>query len=253
MRTSRSEAALAAAPGSLAGRVVLVAGAGGALGAETCRALARAGATVVLLGKRVPALEQRYDELIALGAPTPAIYPMDLAGASAAQHAELAQAIERECGRLDAVVHAAARFDGLAPLAVARPEDVAATLAANLSGPMLLTQACLPLLARQRDAALVFVLDDPERQRRAYWGAYGVAKAGLAALAAILHDELENGPVRVHAVRPPALATRLRATAYLGDKPGDAEPPHRTAATIAALVGPEGASWRGTVLELAPA
>ena len=49
----------------------------------------------------------------------------------------------------------------------------------------------------------------------AYWGAYGVAKAGLINLMQILADELEvNTSIRVNAIIPPATATRIRKQAY---------------------------------------
>ena len=49
---------------ALAGRVVLVAGAHGGLGSVAARACARAGATVVLLGRRVPKLNRLYDAVV---------------------------------------------------------------------------------------------------------------------------------------------------------------------------------------------
>ena len=44
------------------------------------------------------------------GGPAPAIYPLNLAGAAWADHAELAATLERELGRLDGLVHCAAHF-----------------------------------------------------------------------------------------------------------------------------------------------
>ena len=48
-------------PARLDGQVFLVVGAHGGLGSEAARAAAREGATVVLLGRRVPKLNQVYD------------------------------------------------------------------------------------------------------------------------------------------------------------------------------------------------
>src|SRR5688572_12923835 len=71
---------------ALAGRVVLVTGACGGFGTAAAHAAARAGATVVLLGRRVRALEKLYDALEAAGAPKPAIYPLNLEGATPADY-----------------------------------------------------------------------------------------------------------------------------------------------------------------------
>ena len=202
---------------SLSGRVVLVTGASGGLGRAAALAAARAGASVVLLGRKVRSLEKVYDEIAAPAGATPAMYPLDLAGATPQDYADLAVALERECGRLDGIVHAAAHFDGLQPAADIAPQEWMRALHVNLSAPFLLTQACLPLLERSDDASIVFVQDDPQRMGKAFWGGYGVAKHGLAGLASILHEETESGPLRVHALLPAPMRTALRRAAYFGE------------------------------------
>jgi NAD(P)-dependent dehydrogenase (short-subunit alcohol dehydrogenase family) len=235
---------------ALRGRVVLVAGAAGGVGAAAARAAAAAGATVVLLGRRVKPLERLYDELVAAGAPQPAIYPLDLEGATPEDYATLSERIEVECGRLDGVVLAAARFTGLVPLAQSEPLDFARAVHVNLTAPWLLLQACLPLLARSDDPSLVFVLDDAARAGRAYWGGYGIAKQALAALAAMLASEQENSPLRVHGLLPPPLRTALRARAYIAEDPGTLPVPEVLAPAIVYLLGSDGRPARGRVLDL---
>ena len=163
-------------------RVIVITGAAGGLGRAAALALARGGATAVLLGRKVRPLEKVYDEITALGLPQPAIYPLDLEGASPRDYEDLAASIERELGRLDGVVHAAAHFAGLQPAGAIDPLDWLRTLHVDLSAPFLLTQACLPLLAKGAAASVVFVLDELDRVGRAHWGGYGVAKHGLAGL-----------------------------------------------------------------------
>jgi len=167
---------------ALAGRVVLLTGAHGGLGEAAARACAAAGATVVLLGRRVPKLNRVYDAIEAAGGPTPAIYPLDLEGAGPTDYEQLAETIERECGRLDGILHAAADFKGLMSLAGSAPEDLLRAIHVNLTAPLLLTRACLPLLSQREDASVVFVLDDLDRLGRAHWGGYGLAKHALADL-----------------------------------------------------------------------
>ncbi|PXA09673.1 SDR family NAD(P)-dependent oxidoreductase, partial [Staphylococcus pseudintermedius] len=74
---TRLPAAWAPAADTLAGRVVLVTGAYGGLGSAVARAAARAGATVVITGKRKRQLEQLYDAMVAEGLPEPVIHPLD--------------------------------------------------------------------------------------------------------------------------------------------------------------------------------
>lgn len=205
--------------GCLAGKTILVVGAHGALGSALSRACAAEGATVVLLGRRLPKLNRLYDALLAAGAPTPAIYPLDLEGAGPADYAQLAEAIDSECGGLDAIVHVAAEFKGLAGHATTPPEDWVRALHVNLTAPLLLTQACLGLLRRAPQAAVLVALDDPERIEKAHWGGYALAHAGRAAWVRSLGDELENSPVRVLGFRPGPMRTPLRARAYFAEDP----------------------------------
>ena len=241
-----------AVPGAnaLQDRVVLVSGANGGLGRGVALACARAGATVVLAGRKVRALEALYDEIEALGAPQPAIYPIDFAGAAPDDYDALAESIRQQCGRLDGLVHAAVQFDGLRPLGQVKPLEWTRALHVDLSAPFLLTQACLPLLRTADDAAVVFVLDDPMRVGKAYWGAYGVSKFALAGLASILHEETENGPLRVHAVLPAPMRTALRRMAYFGEDTLQHATPEQAGAAVAYLLGASGAALRGRTLDL---
>ena len=69
------------APRALDQRVILVSGAHGGLGSAAAVACARAGATVVLLGRKLPKLNRVYDAVAQAGA-EPLLYPLDLLRAS---------------------------------------------------------------------------------------------------------------------------------------------------------------------------
>ena len=241
---------VAAAADGLRNRVVLVTGATGGLGRATSLAAAAAGATVVLLGRKVRALEALYDEIERQGGRQPAVYPMDLAGATPRDYADLAASIERECGRLDGIVHAAAHFDGLQPFDQQKPEEWTRTQQVNLTAPFQLTQACMTLLREADDAAIVFVLDDPMRMGKAFWGGYGVAKHAVAGLASIVHEETERSRVRTHALLPGPMRTVLRRAAYYGEDTLMHPEPDHAARYAVWLLGAGGAAMRGKTLDL---
>jgi NAD(P)-dependent dehydrogenase (short-subunit alcohol dehydrogenase family) len=241
------EAFAPAAPGALAERVILVTGAYGGLGEAAAKACAQAGATVVLLGRKVPKLSKAYDAVKALG-PLPALYPLDLAGADPADFEQMVERIVGDLGGLHGLLHCAAEFTGLRPLETTPPEDFIRNLHVNLSAPWLLTQACLPALRAQSDSAVVFVLDDPARVSRAYWGPYAVAKAGLLGLVKVLDDETDNGPVRVSALQPPPMRTTIRSRAFVEEAASRVPGPARYANACVHLLSPAGAAWRGEVL-----
>lgn len=227
-------------------RVVLVAGAYGGLGSAAAVACARAGATVVLLGRKVPRLNRVYDAVAAAG-PEPLLYPLDLEGASADDYAELAQRIETELGRLDGVLHCAANFPGLTPLLQTDPAAFARAVHVNLTARWWLTQACLPLLAKADDAAVVFVVDDLARVGQAYWGGYGLAQHSLTGLVGMLQSELAGSRIRVSGLQPGPMRTPLRAKAFVEENDRLARDAEAYAQACVTLLSPAGAAHRGQI------
>ena len=248
MTADASADAQALAGAALEGRVVLVTGAHGGLGSAASIACARAGATLILLGRKVAKLNRVHDAIAREGI-APLLYPLDLEGASPDDYAELASRIEGELGRLDGLLHCAAEFRGLTPLEHTDPAAFARAVHVNLTAPWWLTQACLPLLRRADDASVVFVLDDPARVGQAFWGGYGVAQHGLAALVGTLHAELANSAVRVSGLRPGPMRTALRAKAYVDDSDRLAQDPAVYADACIALLSRAGKAQRGTIFQ----
>lgn len=238
-----------APPDLLAGRIVLVTGATGGLGRAASLALAGHGATVILLGRALKKLERVYDEIEACGAPKPAMLVADLAVAGPPEYETVTQTIEQEFGRLDGVLHSAADLGVLAPLELYDLQTWQRVLAVNLTAPLLLTRACLPLLKRSEDASVVFTSADVGRKARAYWGAYAVAAFGLEGMAQVLADELaENTHIRVNTLDPGPVRTNLRAAAYPGESPLAAPPPEAVMATYLYLLGPDSGGVTGQAL-----
>jgi NAD(P)-dependent dehydrogenase (short-subunit alcohol dehydrogenase family) len=200
-----------AVPDLLKEKVILVTGATGGFGKVVSIALARHGATVVLLARNLRLVEALYDEIEQAGGPTPAIYPMNLEGATEHDYVELANNIESGLGRLDGMIHCAASLG--APTVFAQ-SDVATWYQAhqvNLHAPYLLTRACLPLLSRAPRASLLFMIDD---KTGAYWDAYQVSKQGVTAMAGLLAREYEGSNVHVNCFNPGKTRTSLQIRAY---------------------------------------
>jgi NAD(P)-dependent dehydrogenase (short-subunit alcohol dehydrogenase family) len=250
-----ASAADAHAGQALQGRVILVSGAHGGLGRAASVACARAGATVVLLGRKVPKLNRVYDAIAKYPdatLPEPVNYPLDLEGASPDDYAELAGRIASRFGRLDGVLHCAAEFRGLASLERGDPAVLARAIHVNLTARAWMTQACLPLLRQATDSAVVFVVDDRERVGGAYWGGYGLAQHATAALVGMLHAEMANSPVRVSGLQPGPMRTSLRAQAYVEEDDREARDPELHANDCVTLLSAAGAAHRGQVWAPAP-
>jgi NAD(P)-dependent dehydrogenase (short-subunit alcohol dehydrogenase family) len=233
-------------PDLLAGRVILVTGAGDGIGAAAAMACAAHGATVILLGRTTRKLEKVYDAIEQAGYPQAAIYPMNLEGAAPKDYDDLAVTIEQEFGRLDGLLHNASLLGTLTPLGQYDIEQWSKVMQVNLNAPFLLTRACLELLKKSDDASLLFTTSSVGRQGRAYWGAYAISKAANENMMQIWADELEsNTHVRANSINPGAVRTSMRARAYPGEDPNTLPKPDEILATYLYLLGPDSNGVRG--------
>ena len=199
----------------LEGKVILVTGATGMVGRNSALALAKAGATVILLGreKKKKILDDTYDQILAEGGAEPAILYMDFAKCSTNDFYALYETLEAEFGKLDGIVHAAASLGNLTPLAHTNPEKWLLSINTTLNTPFYLTQALLPLLNKADKFGSVIFFDHAEVSggEEAYWGSYAVAKAGLATLMKLFANEFEvQGKLQFNSIDPVRLNSALR-------------------------------------------
>ena len=235
---------------ALCGRVVLISGAGGGLGAVAAKACAAAGACVVLLDKAVSSLEILYDEIVGSGFTRPAIYPLDLEKATEADFGELAGILDKQFGALHGLLHSATDIGVLEPLADINAGQWERLLRINLSAAHGLTRAVLPLLQRAGDASLVFTSNSSARLGKAYWGAYGVADIALEGMARMWSDELASaGRVRVNIFVPGPVNSPSRRKTHPGELPEENPSPESLAARYAYLLGPASQGVNGQIIE----
>jgi len=225
-----------AEPDSLAGRVILVTGAAEGIGKAVSLAAAAAGATVILLDRDIKRLEQAYDAIESEGHPQPAIYPLNFEGATIKDYADLADNVLESLGRLDGLVLNAGWAGSLTPMKYYDPELWAQVMNANLNGPVLLIQAVLPMLEVSGEGSIVV---STQNARKAFWGAFGVAKAGQDALIDILSLEHsgEKGFVRVNGIDTGPVRTRFRALHYPGENASLLPTPDQVVAPYLYLLG----------------
>jgi NAD(P)-dependent dehydrogenase (short-subunit alcohol dehydrogenase family) len=239
------------ASGLLRDRVVLVTGAGQGLGRAVAIEAARCGATAALLGRKQDKLEATYDAITKAGDPKPAMIPLDLAAAGHAEYESLVQLLRRELKRLDGIVHCAAHFVPLGPLAGQTQEQWSAMMKVNLIAPFALTRACLPLLQAATDSSVVFVGETHGATPLAYWGGFAVAKSALPALASIWAQELEHrGKPRMNVFIPGPIATPQRMQSHPGEDHGRLRSAQSAARALLYLLGPDGAHWSGRTVNL---
>ena len=229
-------------------RVILVTGAGSGIGRAMSIAFATHGATMVLLSKTLPNLESVYDEIESLGAPTPAIYPMHLEGATSHDYDELAEKLEESFGRLDGILHNAAINPYLSRIKDYDPQDWMKVMQVNVNAPFFITQACLPLLLKANDASVIFTSDSVAHKAKAYWGAYAASKFAQEGLMQSLAEELEHTPVRVNSIDPGPTRTNMRKTIFPGEDINQIKPPETLIPLYLWLMGSDSKSTNGQAL-----
>lgn len=208
------------APDLLKGRVILVTGCGDGIGRAAAINYALHGATVVLHGRSLNKLEIIYDEIEALGAPQPAILPLQLSSASAHEFETLYTTLDKQFGRLDGILHNAGILGERVSLENYPAQVWDDVLNVNLRAPFVLTQALLPLLKRSDSASIIFTSSGVGRDARAEWGAYSVSKFGVEALSQIFAREFaDQENLRFNCINPGGTRTAMRAKAYPSEDP----------------------------------
>jgi NAD(P)-dependent dehydrogenase (short-subunit alcohol dehydrogenase family) len=238
-------------PGLLKDRVILVTGAGDGIGRSAAQSFAAFGATVILLGRTLKKLEKVYDEIEQAGHAQPAIYPMNLEGASPKDYRDLAHTLEKEFGCLHGLLHNAAILGSLTPIIHYNIERWYQVLQVNLNAPFLLTRAVLGLMQRSQDASITFTLDSVSDRGQAYWGAYGVSKGATQTLMKILANELESKrTVRVNGIDPGKVRSNFRLQAYPAGDPSTWASPADIMNTYLYLMGPDSKGITGEIFRV---
>jgi len=234
---------------TLHGRVILVTGAGQGLGRATALACARAGATVVLLGRTTTKLEQVYDEIVAAGGAMPAIFPMNLDDAADKDFETLAQAIAGQLARLDGIVHCAAAFEPPAPLSIQSVTAWQTQMQVNCIAPFAINKACERLLRSAPDAAVLLIGESHGHSPAAYWGGLAASKAALEAYFKVLAQEWSEAPApRANLIVPGPIASPQRARTHPGEDRQTLPTPETLAVDLVQMLGPAGRDMRGQLI-----
>ncbi|QUJ66368.1 YciK family oxidoreductase [Photobacterium sp. GJ3] len=234
---------------SLKDRVILVTGAGDGIGRQAALSYAAHGATVILLGRTVSKLEAVYDEIEALGAPQPAIIPLDMKGATKQNYLDMVDTIKDQFGRLDGVLHNASLLGVLSPFDQLGEDTFDEVMQVNVKAQFLLTQAIMPLLKASEDGRIIFTTSTVGHIGRAFWGAYAMSKFATEGMMQIVADELSNTHVRVNAINPGGTRTGMRAKAFPAEDPKTLKTPLDIMPLYLYLMGPESKDVNGQCID----
>ena len=236
-------------PDLLKDHIILITGAGDGIGRAAALSYALHGATVVLHGRALNKLEVIYDEIESLGAPQPAILPLQLSSASPRDYELLVDTLEKQFGRLDGILHNAGILGERTELAH-YPIDVwDDVMAVNLRAPFILTQELLPLLNKSDHASVVFASSGVGREARERWGAYSVSKIAIEAVNQIFAKENVYPNVRFNCINPGAIRTAMRAKAYPDEDPKTLATPEMIMPAYLYLMGEDSLEMNGESID----
>jgi len=225
------------------GRIALVTGASRGIGRAVALELARAGAHVVALARTQGALEELDDEIRAIGGAA-TLTPCDLKDFDALDR--LGAAVHARWGKLDILIGNAGVLGPVTPLAHVDPRQWEEVFAVNVTANWRLIRSLDPLLRAAEAGRAVFISSGAGHTAnfKPYWGPYAISKAALDALVRTYAAETVNiSGVKVMAVNPGPLRTRMRAAAMPGEDPMRLKTPEDLAPKIVALCDP---AWTET-------
>ena len=190
---------------ALAGKSVLITGAGRGIGAAAARAFAAAGARVALVGRSRNALVDLAGEL---GGDRALAIPCDVS-----RYWEMDAAVEatlQAFGRLDVLVANAGVIEPIAPVAASDPEDWAKLVETNLTGVYHGMRAVLPVMLEAGGGTVLTVSSGAASYPLEGWSAYCASKAGAAMLLRCLDLESRQDGIRAIGLSPGTVATDMQ-------------------------------------------
>ena len=239
----------------LTGRVVLVTGATGGIGAATVRAAAAAGAVPVLAhyceAEQAAELATELQELVG-GQP---VLTVEVDVRDSAQVGDMVETVLARHGRIDVLVNNAGLMEETAFTEMTE-EDWARTIDTDLTGVFRVTRQVVPTMQAAGAGVIVSVASQLAAKGAAGYTAYCAAKAGVIGLTRALAREV--GPtVRVCAIAPGPVRTPMiepyLTPGWVAERAGSLvagrlATPQEVAAAILALAGDAGALMHGQTL-----
>jgi NAD(P)-dependent dehydrogenase (short-subunit alcohol dehydrogenase family) len=186
-------------------RPTLIAGASSGIGAATAVALAARGFPVALGARRVEKCEEIAATIRAEGGEAVAL-PLDVTDPDSVK--QFVHRATEQLGDIEVLV-AGAGDTFFGRLYETGTDEFEEQIQIHLIGANRLATAVLPGMVRRQRGDVIFVGSDVALRQRPHMGAYGAAKAGLAAMVTNLQMELEGTGVRASVVHPGPTQTSM--------------------------------------------
>ena len=204
---------------SLEGKVALVAGGSRGIGEACAIALAEAGADVVVSSRKLPELEKVAEEIRARGR----------RGLALAAHIgkveesrSLVEKVKAEFGKIDILLNNAGTNPYFGPILDAEEWAWDITMNVNLKGPFVLSQLVAGVMREQGGGSIINMASVGGLRPGGQQGIYSVSKAGMIMLTRVMAREWGEYNIRVNAIAPGVIKTRLSEALWKEPSTGEA-------------------------------
>jgi NAD(P)-dependent dehydrogenase (short-subunit alcohol dehydrogenase family) len=240
----------------LAGRSVIVTGAGSGIGRATALAFAAEGARVLVADLNAEGAEKVVKEIAAAGGTAVAVTG-DLSEQAVVDRVS-ATAVE-QFGGVDVLVNNAGIMDRMSAVGEVGDAEWERVIRVNLTAPFLLTRAVLPHMLEAGKGAIVNTASEASLRGSAAGAAYTASKHGIAGLTKSLAVTYRDKGIRANAIAPGGTKTAITVDAdrdalgpqvlasYMGNV-GTAAEAEEQAAAILFLASDAASNINGAIL-----
>jgi 3-oxoacyl-[acyl-carrier protein] reductase len=198
-------------------KVVIITGGGSGLGKEAATAFAKAGAKVVICGRRLNKIQEveqtmrtYTNDILALKA--------DVSVEKDVQ--ELIKMAVAKFGRVDILLNNAAVFENY-PIADTTLDSWAYHIENNVTSVFLMMKEIIPVMRNQKSGTIINITSGLARDGAAGFGAYSASKAAVETLTYSVNEEEFKHGIRTFVFNPGVMKTELQA---MGDDPATIAP-----------------------------
>jgi len=217
---------------SLEGKVALITGAAGGLGAAVTRTFLEAGAKVAGVSRHIQPAAFQHPNFLAV--------PADLATGEAAR--QVAARVVAEFGAIDALIHVMGGFAGGQSVADTDDATMEQMLDLNFRSGFFMARAVIPHMRARNFGRILVVASRQGAEPAAMVGAYSASKAAIIALVKAIALENNDAGITANTVLPGSMATPANPAGVISTE--------QVAALLAYLAGSAAAHITGAAIPI---